>query len=154
MHRPEYGYWAAVGPNFELGAWTVAGGRFASASNTAAAAPVETHATVDGAIKSVRTAVEAMIRAGVEPPAEPGETSVTDGKPATLSFGEDLNLDKITQSLYSEALKRCKGNRTHAAKLLGVSIRTLQRSVKDQETRQAAFNRAVIVPMPEAAEAG
>ncbi len=44
---------------------------------------------------------------------------------------EDLNLEKMEQRMIELALGRTGGNRTEAAKLLGVSRRTLQRKLKE-----------------------
>ncbi|QQL45325.1 sigma-54-dependent transcriptional regulator [Sulfuriroseicoccus oceanibius] len=46
--------------------------------------------------------------------------------------GDDMfNLEAMERRLISRALARCKDNRTEAAKLLGISRRTLQRKLKD-----------------------
>jgi DNA-binding NtrC family response regulator len=42
------------------------------------------------------------------------------------SLSEDLSLDAMEQRMIEEAMKRCGGNRTHAARLLNISLRTLR----------------------------
>ncbi len=42
-----------------------------------------------------------------------------------IPFGEDLDLERNERNLISEALRRAQGNKTHAAKLLGISRRAL-----------------------------
>ncbi|MEO0413545.1 MAG: sigma-54 dependent transcriptional regulator [Verrucomicrobiota bacterium] len=46
----------------------------------------------------------------------------------------DLNLEKMEQRFIRLALDRTDGNRTEAAKLLGISRRTMQRKLKEIET--------------------
>jgi two-component system response regulator AtoC len=48
--------------------------------------------------------------------------------------GSDLNLEVVEQDLIGRALDRTSGNRTEAAKLLGISRRTLQRKLKAFQT--------------------
>jgi two-component system response regulator AtoC len=50
--------------------------------------------------------------------------------------GSDLNLDAVEQDLIRRALGRTEGNRTEAAKLLGISRRTLQRKLKAFQTEK------------------
>ena len=57
----------------------------------------------------------------------------TDGVDISAGLGgdEDLNLDGIEQRTIRQALDRTGGNRTEAARLLGISRRTLQRKLKE-----------------------
>jgi DNA-binding NtrC family response regulator len=41
-----------------------------------------------------------------------------------------MTLEKLEHEAVEQALKECDGNRTHAAKMLGISVRTLQRKLK------------------------
>lgn len=52
--------------------------------------------------------------------------------PATLpTLAADLDLARMEAAFIDEALRRTKGNRTEAARLLGISRRTLQRKLKE-----------------------
>ena len=52
---------------------------------------------------------------------------------------ESLNLAFIERLTIARALIHCDGNRTHAARELGISVRTLQRKLKaDPAIEQAA----------------
>lgn len=46
---------------------------------------------------------------------------------------EDLNLSRMEFRLIARALERSRGNRTEAAKLLGISRRMMQRKLLDIE---------------------
>jgi transcriptional regulator with PAS, ATPase and Fis domain len=46
-----------------------------------------------------------------------------------------LDLEELIWLTINEALARTQGNRTHAAKLVGISVRTLQRYLKDGQAR-------------------
>jgi DNA-binding NtrC family response regulator len=41
-----------------------------------------------------------------------------------------LTLEELERRAIQETLERCDGNRTYAARALGISVRTLQRKVK------------------------
>ena len=45
-----------------------------------------------------------------------------------------LTMDQLERLAITNALDRCHGNRTHAADLLGISVRTLQRKLRQYET--------------------
>jgi DNA-binding NtrC family response regulator len=51
--------------------------------------------------------------------------------PTTSTSGELLTLAEMEKRHILAALDRCKGNRTHAAKLLGMSIRTLRNKLHE-----------------------
>jgi two-component system response regulator FlrC len=42
-----------------------------------------------------------------------------------------LPLDQVEKRAILEALELCKGNRTHAARQLGISIRTMRNKLKE-----------------------
>ena len=46
---------------------------------------------------------------------------------------DDLNIGKMEQQYIRLALDRTKNNRTEAAKLLGISRRTMQRKLKEMD---------------------
>jgi transcriptional regulator with PAS, ATPase and Fis domain len=47
-----------------------------------------------------------------------------------IDIPEGFTLRQVESTIVHQTLDRCRGNRTHAAKLLGVSVRTLQRQLK------------------------
>lgn len=51
-------------------------------------------------------------------------------------------LDQLEKDLIFAALKRCNNNRTHAAKMIGISLRTLRNKLS--EYRQAGYREAMI----------
>jgi transcriptional regulator with PAS, ATPase and Fis domain len=53
--------------------------------------------------------------------------------PIQIDIPEGLTLKQVVAAIVRQTLDRCRGNRTHAAKLLGVSVRTLQRQMNRQE---------------------
>ncbi len=57
---------------------------------------------------------------------EPPETSEPD-----LQVPRDTTLDDLEREAIRQALDRFQGNRTHAAESLGISVRTLQRRIKE-----------------------
>jgi DNA-binding NtrC family response regulator len=52
-------------------------------------------------------------------------------------LSEDLCLDKMEQRMIEEAMKRCHGNRTHAARILNISLRTLRNKLNAKEEAPA-----------------
>jgi len=48
-----------------------------------------------------------------------------------------VRLDNLEAAAISNALQECAGNRTHAAKHLGISVRTLQRKLKAAHDAEA-----------------
>jgi len=64
--------------------------------------------------------------------ASAGGTSTGPGNPpATSETGEFLTLSEVEKRHILAALKRSKGNRTHAAKMLSISIRTLRNKLNE-----------------------
>jgi len=58
----------------------------------------------------------------------PGETQ---SKTGPCTFPEDLTLAEIERLVLEQTLTRCNGNRTLTAERLGLSIRTIQRKIKE-----------------------
>lgn len=55
---------------------------------------------------------------------------------ATPPLGEDLDLSRLERRAILEALRRTEGNRTHAARMLGIGLRTLRnklRAMREEE---------------------
>jgi DNA-binding protein Fis len=46
---------------------------------------------------------------------------------------ESFNLQEVEKALIIKALDKCEGNRTEAAKLLGISRRTLHRKLNEYQ---------------------
>jgi transcriptional regulator with PAS, ATPase and Fis domain len=64
-------------------------------------------------------------------------------EPTVLSGLTDLpTLDQLEKELIFAALKRCNNNRTHAAKMIGISLRTLRNKLSDY--RKAGYREAMI----------
>ena len=63
------------------------------------------------------------------PPA--GSQVMTPGLAALSEGGEFLTLGELEKRQIIASLKRCKGNRTHAAKMLDISIRTLRNKLNE-----------------------
>jgi len=64
--------------------------------------------------------------AGASSAGESNEQAVAAAPLRILEKSEDLTLEAVERQLILECLERCEGNRTQAAKLMGVSIRTLR----------------------------
>ena len=54
-----------------------------------------------------------------------------DASPVTVSGGELIPLEELEKRHIFTALEHTKGNRTHAAKLLGISVRTLRNKLNE-----------------------
>ena len=78
-----------------------------------------------------------FLRSGEPGPVfQPSPAAAAEGKasPAPAGgIGDRLNLAEMEQDFIRRALERTHGNRTEAAKLLGISRRTLQRKLKEPE---------------------
>lgn len=44
--------------------------------------------------------------------------------------GQEYNLSKLEHTLIMAALRKTRGNRTHAAEILGISVRTIRNKLK------------------------
>ncbi len=60
----------------------------------------------------------------------PGKIDTTRSDSGVLS-GNVFNLEEIEKEMVQRALSKTKGNRTHAAKLLGISVRTLRNKLAE-----------------------
>jgi len=60
-----------------------------------------------------------------------------DGSPTA---SEDLPLAELEKRHILSVLDRCKGNRTHAARILGVSIRTLRNKLHEYNGTEAGLD--------------
>ncbi|MDB6134627.1 MAG: fis bacterial regulatory protein hth signature [Verrucomicrobiales bacterium] len=66
---------------------------------------------------------------GATVPAQPSTGSMASG--GTIPLPQDLSIEHMEIRLIGEALQRTRQNRSEAAKLLGISRRTLQRKLKE-----------------------
>lgn len=109
-----------------------------------------------GNVRELRTAIEravvmstsSTIQIGDLPPsvlrrvppiALPGGSAPSEGSPSrvgSIKEGEELNLHQTERVLILRALEESNGNRTEAAKRLGMSRRTLHRRLKDLQRSQ------------------
>ncbi len=64
-------------------------------------------------------------------PAPPSSRPLGNGATVTTASGEFLEMAEMEKQHILRALERCNGNRTHAAKLLKISIRTLRNKLND-----------------------
>ncbi len=70
-----------------------------------------------------RDAASGSIPAGDQPPSEP--------MPVTGEGGQPLRMEEIERRAIFTALEQTGGNRTQAAEMLGIGLRTLQRKLKE-----------------------
>jgi DNA-binding NtrC family response regulator len=63
--------------------------------------------------------------------------------PSPADMEELPTLEEIEKDLIFAALKRCNNNRTHAARMIGISLRTLRNKLSDY--RQAGYREAMFV---------
>ena len=81
-------------------------------------------------------AIEAEdIELGPPRPAERGAAPVAEAQPSGLGALVGRRMDDVERDLILETLHRTEGNRTHAASMLGISIRALRNKLRDY-TRQ------------------
>jgi transcriptional regulator with PAS, ATPase and Fis domain len=79
------------------------------------------------------------------PSAAPSSESAPSGTAAT--DGEVLTLAQLEKRHIFAALERCKGNRTHAAKLLDISIRTLRNKLHEYNATTPRDSKAEAEPV-------
>ncbi len=63
--------------------------------------------------------------------------------PSTSASGEILEMAEMEKRHILNALDRCNGNRTHAAKMLNISIRTLRNKLNEYQGKTASEDEAV-----------
>jgi len=89
-----------------------------------------------GNVRELRTAIEhgvVLTRGNViQSQALPRNITVNGGTPITSSL-QTLNLETLEKRAIVQALDRVEGNRTDAAKLLGISRRTLHRKLNEYQ---------------------
>jgi len=80
-----------------------------------------------------------LLQGAPEPIQEKAGNTITMAKPASGNTGGLVGrtVDSVEQELIIDTLNYCLGNRTHAANILGISIRTLRNKLK-QYTEQGA----------------
>lgn len=86
----------------------------------------------------------APVKSSAEPVADVSAEPMADVSADTaevIDRSEDLSLASVERELILECLRRCDGNRTHAAKMMDVSIRTLRNKLnqyKDEAREEFA----------------
>ncbi len=88
-----------------------------------------------GNVRQLRNAIESMMvlaDSGVLtvddlPPTVQGDSV---GHESAFEVPDDLTLEEIEKTAILQSLDRCRGNRTQAARCLAISVRTLQRKLK------------------------
>jgi DNA-binding NtrC family response regulator len=69
---------------------------------------------------------------------EPATDRISPSSPASLSFPEEVvPLESIEREYIMHALRKAKGNRTHTAQMLGISIRTLRNKLNQLNQESA-----------------
>jgi DNA-binding NtrC family response regulator len=69
---------------------------------------------------------------------EPATDRITPSTAASLSFPEEVvPLESIEREYILHALRKAKGNRTHTAQMLGISIRTLRNKLNQLNQESA-----------------
>lgn len=74
---------------------------------------------------------------------EPLSSSITSFRQPTAEPEELPTLAQMEKDLIFAALKRCNNNRTHAARMIGISLRTLRNKLS--EYRQAGYREAMFI---------
>jgi DNA-binding NtrC family response regulator len=98
----------------------------------------------DGNVRELRNLVESLVvlapnpligvnelPAEYRPPSRPADAPEAGAELADAGSGGDLTMDEIERRAILAALEKTGGNRTQAAQLLGIGLRTLQRKLKD-----------------------
>jgi len=57
--------------------------------------------------------------------------------------GLPLDLSQLERLAIAEALRRTDGNRTHAARLLGIGLRTLRNRLREERERAACASQEI-----------
>jgi DNA-binding NtrC family response regulator len=98
----------------------------------------------DGNVRELRNLVESLavlapnaligvneLPGEYRPPSLPSDASEAAAELPDAGDGTDLTMDEIERRAILGALEKTGGNRTQAAQLLGIGLRTLQRKLKD-----------------------
>jgi DNA-binding NtrC family response regulator len=88
-----------------------------------------------GNVRELRNVLESMMVLGDSDtltendlPEQIAAGALANAKPSELPTG--LTMEELEKLAISKALDQCRGNRTHAAERLGISVRTLQRKLR------------------------
>ncbi len=65
------------------------------------------------------------------------------GRANTIELRPGMSVKEMEQELIARTLRKVNDNRTQAAEMLGISIRTLRNKLKEYREKNAAWNRAV-----------
>jgi DNA-binding NtrC family response regulator len=87
----------------------------------------------------------------VAPPA-PVAAPVAAAPAIGLPQGLPVDLGQLERLAIAEALRRVGGNRTHAARLLGISLRTLRNKLRAQREEAGASAHGQGLPIDDASE--
>jgi two-component system, response regulator FlrC len=90
--------------------------------------------------RSLRGAGATSVAQTAPPPAIGAAPATAGGLPAELP----IDLATLEQLAITEALRRVNGNRTHAARLLGISLRTLRNKLRAQREASASGGGQVL----------
>ena len=78
----------------------------------------------------VQSVVQSLVPAPELPP--PDSRALTPHEIVPMLIGSTV--EAIERELVLQTLERCDGNRTHAARLLGLSVRTMRNKIKQYAT--------------------
>ena len=109
----------------------------ADSNDAASAVEAMKHGASDCVIKPIdadelRAAVLHLINAAAENGASGADRGSNSGigRKAVIDIPPDTSLEDLERAAVEQALVQHHGNRTHAARMLGISVRTLQRKLK------------------------
>ena len=84
-----------------------------------------------GLLETDHLGIDALSSAAAPPVAPVVNVAGASSSPVTVSGGELIPLEELEKRHIFTALEHTKGNRTHAAKLLGISVRTLRNKLNE-----------------------
>jgi len=86
-----------------------------------------------GNVRELQNAIERAVVLSVEPVLEPHHFQLqgAQAKPAQGAVGPGTTVAEMEKQLIMATLEHCSQNRTHAAKLLGISVRTLRNKLNE-----------------------
>ena len=91
--------------------------------------PIDQHKLHELTMQILGSASNGRIQAAVHSPSN-GPTSNSGNGSHGLEIPEGTSLEDLERAAVQQALEQHRGNRTHAARELGISVRTLQRKLK------------------------